>query len=429
MSVPYKNTILETVDDTYNISTPVQPIDDTYSTDGQLSEFARVDHQHPLSGTFSAKLEGNPNLLDNGQFLICQRESNLGASIASFGVSTRLFDRWYQSNNGVGTTDIAKGAFTSIATAMPKGRPIPANVPFLTVSATDAALAAGDFLVIGQFIEGQNLQHLCYKGGLVASPLNPPLPLVLSFDVYCDVTDTMVVELYNTNSGQNRSISRQFATSAHEWKNVSVWFPGDIGQSILASTGQDFLVQFFLAAGSTYTSGTLQTDWGNKVEANRAVGCTNNFPKTLNNLFSITNIQLQVGTVPTPYQVKSAAEELAACGRYLHVLKSITSAGAGSFIGLPAMVDNATFALATYQFPVIMRDGPTLTAVGAANTFRVRPAGVAHIACSTVPTLVLSENWGALLQFNVAAGLTVGQFCLCGFNANKQSQIILSAEI
>jgi hypothetical protein len=70
-----------------------------------------------------------------------------------------------------------------------------------------------------------------------------------------------------------------------------------------------------LGAGTTYTSGTLQTTWGATTNANRCVGITN-LASSTSNAWQITGTQLTVGSVATPFEFKSFADDLRDCQRY-----------------------------------------------------------------------------------------------------------------
>lgn len=294
----------------YRAENTVQPISDDYFTDGTLPDFARVDHQHPLSASLRSKLLGsgssNRNLIHNGQFKINQR---LLLAYAAFAGQTAA-DRWLVTNNAVGVQTLRIMTNAGFAGgAFPAGRPTPGNIQNLLVTTIDAAPAAGDFTVISQAIEGQNLQHLNW--GTVNAQ-----PLTLSFDVFCTVTGVFVAELIFSGAVQ-RTISRQYSTVAGKWTTIKVSFPGDTAQIIPDDNLNRLQVEFFVEAGTTYTSGALQSSWGNITNANRAVGITNNYANTVNNTFAVTNVQLEVGSINTFYEVKEFADELAACQRYL----------------------------------------------------------------------------------------------------------------
>jgi hypothetical protein len=70
-----------------------------------------------------------------------------------------------------------------------------------------------------------------------------------------------------------------------------------------------------LAAGSNYTSGTLNTSWGASIDANRAVGQVNHADSDSNN-FWITGIQLEVGTSASDFEFLPYDVNLQRCLRY-----------------------------------------------------------------------------------------------------------------
>jgi hypothetical protein len=75
-------------------------------------------------------------------------------------------------------------------------------------------------------------------------------------------------------------------------------------------------LQFWLHAGSTYTSGTLNDDALDSItNANRAAGIGSLFASTDNTL-EITGIQLELGSQATPFEHRSIGEEKSLCYRY-----------------------------------------------------------------------------------------------------------------
>jgi hypothetical protein len=86
-----------------------------------------------------------------------------------------------------------------------------------------------------------------------------------------------------------------------------------------------------------------------------------------NDYFVITGLQLELGTVATPFEQRPYGLELSLCQRYCYVQASI----AGSRLNLGAGgVSSSTGGIITGSFPVAMRSIPTQVFVGA-NQFRI----------------------------------------------------------
>ena len=73
-------------------------------------------------------------------------------------------------------------------------------------------------------------------------------------------------------------------------------------------------IGFWLAAGSNFTTGSLQTSWGALSQSGRAVGQVN--MDNTSNEWYITGVQLEVGSTATDFEHRSFAQELALCQRY-----------------------------------------------------------------------------------------------------------------
>jgi hypothetical protein len=312
---------------------------------GTSTNWARGDHVHQMP------IAAGRNLLDNGQMAIKQRAAT---SLPSFGASTFLADRWSISNSGVGTTNLGYSTLANFGPVPPAGRPKPANIQFIQITATEAAgaLAAGDYLQWIQWVEGQFLQHLNW-GAADAQPL------VYSFDIYSTIATTYVVELFR-NETQQRTISKLLPVPAGFSTQV-VTFPGDTVTAITNDSTARLQVGINFVGGSLYTSGTLQTAWGNVVNGNRWAGLPNAIQATLNNIVAVTNAQLEIGTVATPYEVRRYDDEMQHCLRYFY------ESSKGIYTTVPsAGVTTATSTAYIQVFlPVRMRAVPTASYVGA----------------------------------------------------------------
>jgi hypothetical protein len=104
-------------------------------------------------------------------------------------------------------------------------------------------------------IEGQNLQYL-KKGTASAVSLT-----ALSFWVKSTKTGTFIVELYMIMI-TTRLISKSYTVDVtNTWEKKTITFEGDTTGALDNDNGAGLNLNFYLGAGTTYTSGTLQTTW------------------------------------------------------------------------------------------------------------------------------------------------------------------------
>ena len=328
------------------------------------------------------------NLVNNGAVQVHQRGTS-ATGITASGYYT--IDRWRFFTTGVGTWT------QTIENDAPTGSGLRKSVKVLCTTA-NAAPGADQEVTFYQQIEGQNLQHI-KKGTVDANPVT------LSFWVKSNVTGTYISELRDGNSSV-RQVSAQYTISTSAtWEKKVIVFPEDLLGEIANNTAGGILVNFFLSAGSNYTSGTLNTVWNLDVTANRAIGQTNLAANT-NNYWQITGVQLEVGPVATSFEFKPYEQELAECQRYyFRVFPETTNR-----IISQGYNNSSTAHISVTEFPVTMRTRPgSLEQNGTASHYTI-----AHQAtttnCSSVPTYNVATTANAgVSTFSVASGLTAGQ--------------------
>ena len=142
-------------------------------------------------------------------------------------------------------------------------------------------------------------------------------------------------------------------------------------------------INFWLLAGSTYNSGSLQTAWGADTNANRAVGQVNALDSTSNDFF-LTGVQLEIDHsglgIASDFQHKSFASELALCQRYFFQATEIgtTSEVTNRPICIGTMFSSSDMR-AIIDFPVEMRATPTLSSNDTSDSFYFQRNGSADM--------------------------------------------------
>jgi hypothetical protein len=304
----------------------------------------KVDKVSPRTGTYvSLNTVGMKNIIINGDMSIAQR----GTSQASAGSSGGLYqtvDRYKFLNNNLGVFTISQD------TDVPSGQGF-ANSLKMDCTTADASPASGDYLLIQVNTEGQNLQYI--KKGTASAE-----SLTLSFWVKAVKTGTFIVDLVDVDN--NRTISQSYTiNTTNTWEKKTLTFAGDTTGAFGNDNGKSLECNFWLGAGTDFTSGTLQTSWGTQVAANRVVGQVNIADSTSNDWY-ITGVQLEAGTTASDFEFLPVDVNTQRCQRYFQ--KSPT------FMGVAT---NTTTIHTNIDFPTKMRATPSLTTNG---TIRISEA-------------------------------------------------------
>ena len=240
---------------------------------------------------------GRKNLIINGAMQIAQRGTSSTSAISG---GTFVCDRFKTGGNG------AIGAVTvsQTTTNLPAGFDHALRYECTTA---DTSLAAGDHLGIMYCPESQDLARIA-KGTSSAKPIT------LSFYVRSNVRRTFVVEL--TDSSNSRHINFQKIVNATDtWERMVINIPADASGSFGTGNGKGAELNWGLAAGSTYTSGSIQNAWTPRSNANIMV-VSQNLNDTVGNFIEITGVQLEVGRNATEFENRSFGEEMVLCHRY-----------------------------------------------------------------------------------------------------------------
>ena len=298
------------------------------------------------------RLNAKP-LIINGSMDVSQRATST-SSITSDGFHT--LDRFETHISSLGTWTQSQD------TDVPSGQGF-ANSLKMDVTSADASPSAGDYCVIRTKFEGQDLQ-LFKKGTSSAEKFT------LAFWVKSSKTGTHIVELFDIDN--TRTVSQAYTiSSADTWEKKVVNFPADTTGAFGDDNGRSLDIQFWLGAGSNFTSGTLQTTWAGQTNANRIVGQVNLADNTSNNWY-ITGVQLEVGefsstTIP-PFQHESFGDNLARCQRYF-----VRYANENQALGTFSYYSSGRVE-AGISFPVTMRTSPSIVVTSGSGYHRVQRA-------------------------------------------------------
>jgi len=165
------------------------------------------------------------------------------------------------------------------------------------------------------------------------------------------------------------------------------------------------------------------TAWASSTNANRAVGQLN-LANLSGNYFAFTGVQLETGTVATPYEWMDYGTELAKCQRYYQLFGKTTNSVAPIIPSASAIGATEVFAL--LQFTVQMRTSPSVSQTG---TLYFRSGNQSVNLPSANLAVVNTNTTGAMFNYNSLA-VTSGDGGYVRDNAGTgTSNISISAEL
>ena len=341
----------------------------------------------------------NRNVVINGAMQVAQRGTSV-AGITTTGYYTA--DRWVDIIVTLGTWTQSQEADA------PTGSGFRNSTKILCTTA-DASPSASDEIKFQQSLEGQNVQQFL-KGTASAKPF------ALSFWVKSNLTGTYIVELIDADNSRQVSASYTISASA-TWEKKTIIFPADTTGAFDNNNDASLRLNFILGAGSTYTSGTLNTVWASTTNANRYVGQINLAAAT-NNYWQITGVQLEAGSVATPFEFEDFSTTLAKCQRYLPALIGISN----QVLGVAA---NTADARVTVPFLVTPRVAPTGITVSSLSHFSLSNPTLAG-GTPTAISFVFAGTSAAVLGVSVAVGSpTIAAGTPVQINTNNASALLL----
>jgi hypothetical protein len=143
--------------------------------------------------------------------------------------------------------------------------------------------------------------------------------LTFSFWLKAKRTGTFTLNIMRNAAGTQRQISRQAQiTTADTWQKHELIIPGDIigAWNDISSPNAEGI--YFDIVGNVdigWTGSSLNTSWNTNNSNARATGQTN-FIQSSGDYFSLTGVQVEVGSVATEFERRPYSTELALCQRY-----------------------------------------------------------------------------------------------------------------
>jgi hypothetical protein len=256
----------------------------------------------------------------------------------------------------------------------------------VAVTTADAAIAAGDFAVVRQPIEGFLVRDCIGR------------PVAIKFRVRSAKVGTHCV--YLRNNGNDRSYVLTYTVSAaNTWETKTVKLPAGLTTAGTTNwaTGRGIDLGFVLAAGATYQTTADAWQAGNYFATAAQVNCLD----TVGNIFAITGVQMENGNEPGPFEHRDPATEAALNQRYLWAY--IPTAEAPFAM---CAVNSTSNVYAIVHFPTEMRIPPSMSTNNVAQWKVI--AGTASVATTGVAFNTTTKNCAEVIFSNSSAPFTVG---------------------
>lgn len=336
---------------------------------------------------------GFRNRIINGDMRIDQR--NAGASITP-AQDQFMVDRWKW-----GQSQTAKFTAQQSTTA-----PAGFNNSLLLTVTSAVTVGASDYFTVYQPVEGFNVADLGWGTASAQS-------VTLSFRVRSSLTGTFGGAIRNASGARSYPFSYTISV-ANTWTDISVVVPGDTSGTWLTTNGIGLLVNFGLGVGTTLSGTAGAWAGANYLSATGAVSVVGTNGAT----FYITGVQLEAGSVATPFERRDYGRELIMCQRYYQRTAGSSVAFAEGFTA-----GALTASYVYFSFPVVMRSAPSATqfntGVSDNNTYSVGVTGI-------TATSLTSAGGRLTLSHGSTGGAT---YRPCEFTGSAGGYVDFSAEL
>ena len=319
------------------------------------------------------------NRIINGDMRVDQR--NAGVEVNPAVNQTYYLDRWVAISSAASKYKIGQNAG---AVTPPTGYP---NYLGLT-SLSAYTVGSGEVFAVRQRLEGLNVSDLAWGTASAAT-------VTLSFYVRSSLTGTFGGAF--TNNASDRSYPFTYTISvANTWEQKTVTIAGDTSGTWLTTNGIGINVTFSIGASSTVSTTAGAWAAGSYASATGATSVVGTSGAT----WYVTGVQLEVGTVATPFERQLYNAQLAQCQRYFQLMDMGYVYG---YATASAQISS------NYTFPVAMRTTATI-AVVTNPTFGSGTAVSSYQATSRITAFYMISTGGPFAtwtggQFSAAAEL------------------------
>jgi len=246
---------------------------------------------------------GRRNLIINGAMQVAQR----GTSGTSSGFNS--VDRFSSPYETGGTMVITQSQETMSSSDTPFSSGF-RHYMRLTMT-TAGSDSVDDWSYIGHKIEAQNIASCGWDY------TSPSSYITMSMWLRTSVSGTYYISHRLLNTSPQIAYVKGVTLTANTWTKVVYSIPGNASAVINSDNGGGLEIYIRPYVGTAYTDNTVALDtWYGRSGTTQCPDYTHSWGLTAGATFDLTGVQLEVGSVATPFEHRSYGEELALCQRY-----------------------------------------------------------------------------------------------------------------
>jgi hypothetical protein len=297
---------------------------------------------------FYSVIGNNRNIVINGAMNIAQRSTSVTLGGGQSGHFT--VDRFGHQNGGFNGNVI----YSQVADG-PPGFDYSAKMTVNT--AHSGGFSPTTYAGWYYGAEGYDCQRLGWGA-------NNPKPLTISFWVKSSIAGNYphVGIRYDSTSGTASSFFNFAINSANIWEYKTVTIPASPYSITQKTNGGGIQLHINTLAGVGGAGTPSQGPWvlanclGTNAQVNNGIWIT-----TANATFQITGVQMEVGSVATPFEYKTYQEELALCQRYY---EEYIFPGTNGYNDIVFQATAGNFCRGSIPYKVTKRAAPSIALVG-----------------------------------------------------------------
>ena len=254
------------------------------------------------------------NLIINGAMRVAQRATSYtgGYGTSNAGDYYKTVDRMFVSTANLPNTDV-----TTAQVSLTSGDPYDLGFRYAM------QLQMGYQGSVPSNV-GVNLQYRMEAQDVATSGWNYTSSssfITLSFWVKSTVSQTFY-GLLRTLDGTQYKYPFSYALTANTWKKVIVKVPGNSNLTINNDTGEGLRINLapYLGTDNTASGVTLNT-WSTHSNSAKTPDQTSTWYSTNGATFEVTGLQLEVGSMDTPFEHISYQQDFSRCERYFQYVR------------------------------------------------------------------------------------------------------------